>query len=166
MATKNILAKRLVLELFSAVCVYSDSGHEATLDALDYFKVFAMYAVDYVILILLFSVKMSKTKLHRFAILMSEMVAVDNVEYKAAILGFANSLILGTENIWTRHAIRSEMIGLGILEAIENVEMTGNPEICIQIQVFEHHRTKDEDNLDETDEKSLFDLFSLYFLKV
>ena len=39
MATKNILVKRLVLELFSAVCVYSALGHRATLDALDYFKV-------------------------------------------------------------------------------------------------------------------------------
>lgn len=39
MGTKNILVKKLVLELFSAVCVYSGCGHRATLDALDYYKV-------------------------------------------------------------------------------------------------------------------------------
>lgn len=39
MATKNTLVKKLVLELFSAVCVYSGSGYKAALDALDYFKV-------------------------------------------------------------------------------------------------------------------------------
>lgn len=110
--------------------------------------------------------KMSRTKLQRFAILVSEILTADTVEYKATILGFVNSLILGTENIWTRHAIRSEMIGLGLLDAIENVEMSDNPELFIQIQVFEHHHTKDDDNLDQTDVKSLFDLFSLYFIKV
>ena len=94
------------------------------------------------------------------------MNAADTVEYQAAILGFANSLILGTEKIWTRHAIRSEMIGLGLLEAVENLRATENPELSIQIQVFEVHRMKDEDNLDNTEEKSLFDLFSLYFIKV
>lgn len=39
MGTKNTLVKKLVLELFSAVSVYSSSGHKAALDALDYFKV-------------------------------------------------------------------------------------------------------------------------------
>ena len=45
MATKNILVKKLVLELFSALCVYSNSGHKATIDALDYFKVFNIMIV-------------------------------------------------------------------------------------------------------------------------
>jgi hypothetical protein len=94
------------------------------------------------------------------------MNAADTVEYKAAILGFANSLILGTAKIWTRHAIRSEMVGLGLLEAIENLKETDSPELSIQIQVFELHRMRDEDSLGETEEKSLFDLFSLYFIKV
>lgn len=109
---------------------------------------------------------MTRTNIHRCSILISEMNDADTVEYKAAILGFANSLILGTEKIWTRHAIRSEMIGLGLLEVIENMKITENPELTIQIQVFELHRMKDEDSLDETEEKSLFDLFSLYFIKV
>ncbi|XP_046647643.1 inverted formin-2-like [Daphnia pulicaria] len=147
MATKNTLVKKLVLELFSAVCVYSTIGHEATLDAIDYFK-------------------MSRTDVHRCSILISEINAADTIEYKAAILGFANSLILGTDKIWTRHAIRSEMIGLGLLEVIENMKMTDNPELAIQIQVFELHRMKDEDSLDATEDKSLFDLFSLYFIKI
>lgn len=109
---------------------------------------------------------MSRTDVHRCSILISEINAADTIEYKAAILGFANSLILGTDKIWTRHAIRSEMIGLGLLEVIENMKMTDNPELAIQIQVFELHRMKDEDSLDATEEKSLFDLFSLYFIKV
>ena len=45
MATKNTLVKKLVLELFSAVCVYSTIGYEATLDALDYFKVLNRFMV-------------------------------------------------------------------------------------------------------------------------
>lgn len=45
MATKNTLVKKLVLELFSAVCVYSTIGHEATLDAIDYFKVFNRFTI-------------------------------------------------------------------------------------------------------------------------
>lgn len=42
MGTKNTLVKKLVLELFSAVSVYSSYGHKAALDALDYFKVSVM----------------------------------------------------------------------------------------------------------------------------
>lgn len=39
MATRNTLVKKQVLDLFSAVSVYSNDGHRAALDALDYFKV-------------------------------------------------------------------------------------------------------------------------------
>lgn len=109
---------------------------------------------------------MSRTKMYRCAILVSEMIAVDLIEYKTAILCFVNCLILGTEEIWSRHSIRSEVIGLGILEAIESLKTTDNPELMIQIQVFEYHRSKDEDNLDVSEEKSLFDLFSNFFAKV
>lgn len=98
--------------------------------------------------------------------MISELKAADITEYKAAILGFANCLILGTEEIWMRHSIRSEMIGLGFLETIENMKLEENPDLLIQVQVFEHHRSKDEDLLDLAEEKPLFDLFSIYFLKV
>lgn len=109
---------------------------------------------------------MSRTKMYRCAILVSEIIAADLIEYKTAILCFINCLILGTEEIWTRHSIRSEVIGLGILESIESLKTTENQELMIQIQVFEYHRTKDEDSLEVEEEKGLFDLFSDFFTKV
>lgn len=39
METKNTLFKKQVLDLFCAVSFYSNKGHQATLDAVDYFKV-------------------------------------------------------------------------------------------------------------------------------
>lgn len=95
------------------------------------------------------------------------MIAAEMVEYKTTILCFVNCLILGTEDIWTRHAVRTEMIVLGLLDEIEKMKLSSdNPELLIQIQVFEHHRSKDEDKLDVADERSLFDLFTNFFVQV
>lgn len=109
---------------------------------------------------------MSRSKIFRFAVLVSELIAAELVEYKTAILCFVNCLILGTEEIWIRHSIRSELINLGLLDEIDCLKTSTSPELIIQIQVFEHHRSKDEDHLDVAEEKSLFENFCDFFMKV
>ena len=93
MSTKNALIKKQVVDLLSAVCVYSTAGHGAALDALDYFM-------------------MTSQELHRCAILVNELHSpVETGEYKTSVLAFINCLILGTESQRLRYSIRSELIG-------------------------------------------------------
>lgn len=67
------------------------------------------------------------------------------------------------------------MIGLGLLDTLDGYRMAAtdpaqssliDPDLLIQIQVFEHYRAKDDEQLDASDEKPLYDLFSVYFQKV
>lgn len=119
---------------------------------------------------------MSRSRLHRSAILVDELKTANLEEYQTVILSFINCLILGTEEIWERHSIRSEMIAIGLLDVIETMRTKAeqatepkeglDPHLLIQIHVFEFHRSKDEELLDVTDEKPLYDLFTLYFQKV
>jgi hypothetical protein len=86
------MIKKQVIDLFSAVCVYSSAGHSAALDALDYFKI--------------------RTGGYRCSVLVSELnLNGASGEYKAAVLSLVNCLILGTEVLRLRHSIRNELIG-------------------------------------------------------
>jgi len=94
LATKNALVKKQVVDLLSAVCVYSPKGHAAAVDALDYLRGGRIGAV------------------HRCAVLVAELgLAEATVEYKTAVLSLVNCLVLANPEPRWRHSIRSELIG-------------------------------------------------------
>ena len=97
---------------------------------------------------------------------MSEITTSNTAEYTTALLCFINCLIVGSHEIWTRHTLRSEMIGLGLLNVLDSLKSSADPGLMVQIEVFEHRRLQDDDQLDLTEEKSIFDLFSTFFHKV
>lgn len=110
--------------------------------------------------------QMSKGALHRFAILMTELKLSETDEYNTTVISLINCLILGSEDIWTRHSMRCELIGLGFLDVLDLFRTTTDHELIVQVEVFDHNRMNDDDQLELSDEKSLYDLFTLFLKKV
>lgn len=91
--TGNTTVKKQVLELLSALCVYSTDGYCRALDALQHYKE-------------------HKGKRYRFSILVDELSDPGGgLEYKTAVLAFINCIIISTSSLKERTRIRNEFIG-------------------------------------------------------
>ena len=62
--------------------------------------------------------------------------------------------------------MRCELIGLGFLDVLDLFRTTTDHELIVQVEVFDHNRMNDDDQLELSDEKSLYDLFTLFLQKV
>jgi len=109
---------------------------------------------------------MSKRRVYRLNVLVSELQLSETDEYKKTVLCLINCLILGSEDIWARHSMRCELIIAGFLDVIDAFRTSTDPELMIQVEVFDQNRMSDDDLLDLTEEKSLHDLFTLFLQKV
>uniref|UniRef100_A0A8C9QHR9 GBD/FH3 domain-containing protein n=1 Tax=Spermophilus dauricus TaxID=99837 RepID=A0A8C9QHR9_SPEDA len=97
--TSNVMVKKQVFELLAALCIYSPEGHALTLDALDHYKTVC-------------------SQQYRFSVIMNELSDSDNVPYVVTLLSVVNAVILGPEDLRTRTQLRSEFIGLQLLDIL------------------------------------------------
>ncbi|XP_078720213.1 inverted formin-2-like [Lampetra fluviatilis] len=102
MDTGSELVKRQVMELLSALCVYSSEGHKLAIDALQHYKVV-------------------KSQHYRFSLILNELKATDMAAYQATLLGVINALIIGASSLQARMLLRNEFIGLQFLEVLEKL---------------------------------------------
>ena len=109
---------------------------------------------------------MSKRLLYRLAILVSELQQSVTEEYKISVMSLINCLIHASEDIWTRHSMRCELVSIGFLDIIDNFRTTADGYLIKQVETFDEKRMHDDDDLELTDEKPLYDLITLFLHKV
>ncbi|XP_053330980.1 inverted formin-2 isoform X2 [Spea bombifrons] len=126
--TSNIMVKKQVFELLSALCIYSPEGHALALDALEHYK-----AV--------------KSQQYRFSVIMSDLSTTDNTPYMVTLLSFINAIIFGTEELRLRMQLRNEFIGLQLLDLLTKLRDLEDEDLLIQTIVFEEAKLEDEEEL-------------------
>ncbi|XP_021099260.1 inverted formin-2 isoform X3 [Heterocephalus glaber] len=126
--TSNVMVKKQVFELLAALCIYSPEGHALTLDALDHYK-------------------MVCSQQYRFSVIMSELSDSDNAPYVVTLLSAVNAIILGPADLRTRTQLRSEFIGLQLLDVLNRLRDLEDADLLIQLEAFEEARVEDEEEL-------------------
>ncbi|KAM5175697.1 inverted formin-2 isoform 1-T1 [Callospermophilus lateralis] len=126
--TSNVMVKKQVFELLAALCIYSPEGHALTLDALDHYK-------------------MVCSQQYRFSVIMNELSDSDNVPYVVTLLSVVNAVILGPEDLRTRTQLRSEFIGLQLLDILTRLRDLEDADLLIQLEAFEEAKAEDEEEL-------------------
>lgn len=126
--TSNVMVKKQVFELLAALCIYSPDGHALTLDALDHYKTVC-------------------SQQYRFSVIMNELSHSDNVPYVATLLSVVNAIILGPEDVRTRAQLRSEFIGLQLLDVLSRLRDLEDVDLLIQLEAFTEAKAEDEEEL-------------------
>ncbi|XP_065762926.1 inverted formin-2 isoform X2 [Muntiacus reevesi] len=149
--TSNMMVKKQVFELLAALCIYSAEGHALTLDALDHYKTVC-------------------GQRYRFSVIMSELWDSENVPYVATLLSVVNAIILGPEDVRTRAQLRSEFIGLQLLDVLTRLRDLEDGDLLIQLEAFREAKAEDEEELLRVfggiDINSHQEVFSALFHKV
>ncbi|CAG7729172.1 unnamed protein product, partial [Allacma fusca] len=131
--SKNFVLKKQVFELLSALCVYSSDGYGRALQALEYFK--------------------SHTNArYRFKFVVTELQIGPTVEYQTAVLAFINCLILATPDLRDRIRIRSEFIGLKLVQELSDLRHKSkeHADLVVQLDVFDEQKESDESQVPPT----------------
>ncbi|XP_072171506.1 inverted formin-2-like [Diadema setosum] len=160
--TKNVIVKKQVFELLSALCVYNHNGYELAVDALEDYKV-------------------NKNQRYRFSLIINELKQAEIIPYKTTLLGFINALLIATADFDARIHMRNEFIGLQLLDVltqlrIESCELrqdeTEDSDLAIQLDVFDEQKLVDDEELmtyypdDGVDLNSPVECFHAIFKKV
>ncbi|XP_063596837.1 inverted formin-2-like [Penaeus indicus] len=122
--SRNMLVKKQVFELLSALSVYSEKGHALALDALNNYKVF-------------------KNQRYRFRLVVEELASAEVMDYQATLLAFVNCIVLGVGSLQGRVAIRNEFIGLDFLKVLEDIKRIDDEQLSIQVAAFEDNHLED-----------------------
>ena len=78
-----------------------------------------------------------------------------------------NCLIDGLQDVWDRNSMRSELIGLGLLNIIDDLHAnTSKSDLLTQINNFDQHRMNDENLLEVVEEQPIYNLFTQLLHKV
>ncbi|XP_021344592.1 inverted formin-2-like isoform X2 [Mizuhopecten yessoensis] len=128
--TNNVMVKKQVFELLSALCVYSSEGYVLALDALE-------------------SYKSLKKQRYRFSLIVNELRMAELVPYKTTIMGFINCILVATEALEDRTCVRNEFIGLNLLDIINNLRNEDDDDLVIQCDVFDEEKQSDDDEYAE-----------------
>ncbi|OQR72795.1 inverted formin-2-like, partial [Tropilaelaps mercedesae] len=127
LATDHILVKKQVVELLSAVCVYSHRGHHLAVDAFQYYKERCGLAF-------------------RFGPLVEEIRNTDVPEYQGSVLALINCVIVSCDNLLEKIRIRNELIALGLADVLKKISSSCDDHaVFVQIRAFEEERVADED---------------------
>ncbi|GAB1297827.1 Inverted formin-2 [Apodemus speciosus] len=158
--TSNVMVKKQVFELLAALCIYSPEGHALTLDALDHYRTVC-------------------SQQYRFSVIINELSDSDNVPYVVTLLSVINAIILGPEDLRTRAQLRSEFIGLQLLDILSRLRDQPlapvsrdleDADLLIQLEAFEEVKAEDEEELqrvsDGIDMNSHQEVFASLFHKV
>ncbi|KAK3880503.1 hypothetical protein Pcinc_014994 [Petrolisthes cinctipes] len=150
--SRNMLVKKQVFELLSALCMYSELGHSLALDALSFYKV-------------------HKKKRYRLSVVVEELVEAEVVEYKRTIVAFVNCLVLGAPSNTSRAALRNEFIGLDFLKILDDLRKDEDDQLSLQVSVFEENHEEDlKQELSgfngDLDQLNHYEAFNTLFTKV
>ncbi|KAL3878299.1 hypothetical protein ACJMK2_030663 [Sinanodonta woodiana] len=126
--TNNVMVKKQVFELLSALCVYSPDGYRLTLSALDSYKV-------------------AKKHRYRYSIIVHELRTAEIKPYKTTLLAFINCILVATEDRKERVRLRNQFIGLNILDILEELRNEDDEDLLIQCNVFDDEKLADEEAL-------------------
>ncbi|KAL7291846.1 hypothetical protein TKK_0014411 [Trichogramma kaykai] len=126
--TTNVRVKKQVVELLSALCVYSQDGRQRAIDTLDIYQ-------------------NRKEARYRLLVVVNELgQAHDSEDYQTALLAFINCLVISAPGLKDRVRMRNEFIGLKLLPILNELRKEKNhvPELRVQLDVFDDQRDTDE----------------------
>ncbi|XP_011376032.1 inverted formin-2-like isoform X2 [Pteropus vampyrus] len=126
--TSNVMVKKQVFELLAALCIYSPEGHALALDALDHYKTVC-------------------SQQYRFSVIVNELSDSSNVPYVVTLLSTVNAIILGPEDLRARTQLRSEFIGLQLLDILTRLRNLEDADLLIQLEAFEEAKAEDQEEL-------------------
>ncbi|KAH9510002.1 hypothetical protein Btru_044810 [Bulinus truncatus] len=126
----NTLPRKHVMEILSAVCVYSKLAYRRLLDALDKYK-------------------RTRHLYHRFSFIVNELKAAETLPHKVALLTLINAIINSTNDRTQRCRVRNEFIGLSLLDVMSFLQREDTDEdLYTQLQAFIEKKHEDETNVD------------------
>ncbi|KAK2717455.1 hypothetical protein QYM36_006285 [Artemia franciscana] len=152
MDTENVIVKKQVLELLSALCVYNAEGYTRSLEVLEQYKT-------------------KHSERYRFSVILKELKNAQTNEYKAALIAFINCLIISTTNLHDRIRIRNEFVGLKLISVLSDIrrEKAIDNDVLVQLDVFDEQRDSDESQFsgpEGVDLSSPLDVFHAVFRQV
>ncbi|XP_065578323.1 FH2 domain-containing protein 1-like isoform X2 [Artemia franciscana] len=150
--TENVIVKKQVLELLSALCVYNAEGYTRSLEVLEQYKT-------------------KHSERYRFSVILKELKNAQTNEYKAALIAFINCLIISTTNLHDRIRIRNEFVGLKLISVLSDIrrEKAIDNDVLVQLDVFDEQRDSDESQFsgpEGVDLSSPLDVFHAVFRQV
>lgn len=147
MDTNNAMVKKQVVDLLSALSMYSAEGHKLALDALDTFRTM-------------------KQMRYRFSLIINELKTCEMAPYKTTLMAFINCILCAIVDLLERTRIRNEFIGLNLLDIIPILRNENDKDLDIQCDVFEEFKHEDDEemaatfsgNVDIGNHRQLFDV--------
>ncbi|XP_076235576.1 FH2 domain-containing protein formin 3 isoform X2 [Calliopsis andreniformis] len=118
--------KKQVVELLSALCVYSQDGRQRAIDTLHAYQE-------------------RKGERYRLRIVVEELEKAITEDYRTALLAFINCLVISTPELKDRIRIRNEFIGLKLLPILNELRKSHAPDLRVQLDVFDDQRETDEE---------------------
>ncbi|XP_076638635.1 FH2 domain-containing protein formin 3 isoform X2 [Colletes latitarsis] len=118
--------KKQVVELLSALCVYSQGGRQRAIDTLHAYQE-------------------RKGERYRLRIVVDELEKTTGEDYRTALLAFINCLVISTPVLKDRIRIRNEFIGLKLLPILNELRKSHAPDLRVQLDVFDDQRETDEE---------------------
>ncbi|XP_034177466.2 FH2 domain-containing protein formin 3 isoform X2 [Osmia lignaria lignaria] len=118
--------KKQVVELLSALCVYSQDGRQRAIDALHEYQ-------------------KRKGERYRLRIVVEELQNATAEDYQTALLAFINCLVISTPVLKDRIRIRNEFIGLKLLPILNELRKSDAPDLRVQLDAFDDQRETDEE---------------------
>ncbi|XP_023248408.1 FH2 domain-containing protein 1 [Copidosoma floridanum] len=120
--------KKQVVELLSALCVYSQDGRQRAIDTLH-------------------SYQERKGERYRLLVVVDELRKATAEDYQTALLAFINCLVISAPVLKDRVRIRNEFIGLKLLPVLNDLRKDKShvPDLRVQLDVFDDQRDTDEE---------------------
>lgn len=120
--------KKRVVELLSALCVYSQDGRQRAIDTLHIYQE-------------------RKDERYRLRVVVDELQKATAEDYQTALLAFINCIVISTPVLKDRVRIRNEFIGLKLLSILNDLrkEKSHVPDLRVQLDVFDDQRETDEE---------------------
>ncbi|XP_076657126.1 FH2 domain-containing protein formin 3 [Halictus rubicundus] len=118
--------KKQVVDLLSALCVYSQDGRQRVIDTLHAYQE-------------------RKGERYRLRIVVDELRKATAEDYRTGLLAFVNCLVISTPVLKDRIRIRNEFIGLKLLPVLNELRKSHAPDLRVQLDVFDDQREADEE---------------------
>ncbi|XP_012230972.2 uncharacterized protein form3 [Linepithema humile] len=118
--------KKQVVELLSALCVYSQDGRQRAIDTLHIYQE-------------------RKGERYRLRVVVDELQKATAEDYQTALLAFINCLVISTPVLKDRIRIRNEFIGLKLLPILNELRKSHAPDVRVQLDAFDDQRETDEE---------------------
>uniref|UniRef100_A0A8C7ZCB5 Inverted formin 2 n=1 Tax=Oryzias sinensis TaxID=183150 RepID=A0A8C7ZCB5_9TELE len=128
--TSNLMVKKQVFELLTALALFHPRGWELALDAFSHYKSL-------------------KKQQYRFSVIINELQATDNVPYMVTLMTMVNVLLLEQEELLSRNRLRQEFIGLQLLDLLHRMRETEDVDLNIQCDDFQDCMAEDEEEMEK-----------------